>query len=121
DRPLIDWSGNCGNLTAAVGPFAVAEGWVKPAGDGSALVRIWQQNIAKRILAHVPVRDGAVVEEGEFVLDGVTFPAAEIRIEFLDPGGLGGENGEPAAMFPTGRIAERLEAPGVGAVQATLI
>ena len=89
DRALIDWSGNCGNLTAAVGPFAVAEGWAKSPRDGFAKVVIWQANIGKRIVAHVPVRNGEVVEEGDFVLDGVTFPAAEIRIEFLDPGGLG--------------------------------
>jgi len=121
DRPLIDWSGNCGNLTAAVGPFALAEGWAKAPRDGEALVRIWQQNIAKRIHAHVPVRDGAVVEEGDFVLDGVTFPAAEIRIEFLDPGGMGEEGDAQAAMFPTGRLRDRLEVPEVGTVEATLI
>ena len=121
DRPLIDWSGNCGNLTAAVGPFAVTDGWVKPEGDGHALVRIWQQNISKTILSHVPVRRGAVIEEGEFVLDGVTFPAAEIRIEFLDPGGMGQEGGKPMAMFPTGRIRDQLDVAGVGKIDATLI
>jgi probable AcnD-accessory protein PrpF len=121
DRPLIDWSGNCGNLTSAVGPFAVAEGWVKGPRDGIAKVRIWQQNISKRIVSHVPVRNGEVVEEGDFVLDGVTFPSAEIRIEFLDPGGMGDEGDAPAAMFPTGNLRDTLEVPGVGAVQATLI
>ena len=121
DRPLIDWSGNCGNLTAAVGPFAITEGWAHAGDEGSAMVRIWQQNISKRILSHVPVRQGMVVEEGEFVLDGVTFPAAEIRIEFLDPGGFGEEGGETGAMFPTGRLRDRLEVPGLGAVDATLI
>ncbi len=122
DRPLIDWSGNCGNLTAAVGPFAVTEGWARPQADGHALVRIWQQNISKTILSHVPVKSGAVIEEGEFVLDGVTFPAAEIRIEFLDPGGMGEEkDGVPMAMFPTGRIRDTLEVAGVGKVDATLI
>jgi len=121
DRPLIDWSGNCGNLTAAVGPFAVAEGWAQAPANGEALVRIWQQNISKRILAHVPVRDGAVVEEGDFMLDGVTFPAAEIRIEFLDPGGMGEEGDASAAMFPTGRLRDRLEVPELGVVEATLI
>jgi len=121
DRGLIDWSGNCGNLTAAVGPFAVSEGWVKGGGEGIVRVRIWQANIAKRIDAHVPVRGGEVVEEGDFVLDGVTFPAAEIRIEFLDPGGLGDEGDGGGAMFPTGNVADRLAVPGVGAVEATLI
>jgi hypothetical protein len=121
DRPLIDWSGNCGNLTSAVGPFAVSEGWVKAPADGVAVVRIWQQNIGKRIVAHVPVMNGEVVEEGAFVLDGVTFPAAEIVIEFLEPGGMGEEGGESSAMFPTGNLRDRLEVPGVGSVEATLI
>lgn len=121
DRPLIDWSGNCGNLTAAVGPYAIAEGWVKPERDGEALVRIWQRNIGKRILAHVPVHGGEVVEEGGFVLDGVAFPAAEIRIEFLDPGGLGEGEDSGGAMLPTGRVADTLDVPGVGRVEATLI
>jgi probable AcnD-accessory protein PrpF len=119
DRPFIDWSGNCGNLTAAVGPFAVAEGLVEAPRDGIAVVRIWQANIGKRIISHVPVRGGLVVEEGDFELDGVTFPAAEIRIEFLDPGA--SEDGEGGSMFPTGRILETLDVPGVGPVEATLI
>src|SRR5512140_148860 len=92
DRPLIDWSGNCGNLTAAVGPFSISEGLVEAPRDGTASVRIWQANIGKKIIAHVPMKAGEVVEEGDFELDGVTFPAAEIAIEFLDPGG--GEGGE---------------------------
>jgi probable AcnD-accessory protein PrpF len=121
DRPLIDWSGNCGNLTAAVGPFAIAQGWVKAPRDGLALVRIWQANIGKRILAHVPVRDGDVVEDGDFVLDGVAFPAAEIRIEFLDPGGLGEDGADGGAMLPTGHARDVIEAPGAGRVEATLI
>jgi probable AcnD-accessory protein PrpF len=121
DRALIDWSGNCGNLTAAVGPFAVSQGWARPGRDGIAEVRIWQANIAKRIVAHVPVRDGEVVEEGDFALDGVTFPSAEIRIEFLDPGGLGEEGDSGGAMFPTGNVVDRLDVPGVGAIEATLI
>ena len=121
DRALIDWSGNCGNLTAAVGPFAVTEGWTKDRDDGLAKVVIWQSNIGKRIVAHVPVRNGEVVEEGDFVLDGVTFPAAEIRIEFLDPGGLGEGDDAGGAMFPTGNVSDRLEVPGVGPVEATLI
>ncbi|HUP98270.1 MAG TPA: 2-methylaconitate cis-trans isomerase PrpF [Usitatibacter sp.] len=121
DRALIDWSGNCGNLTAAVGPFALSQGWVKAPANGLAPVRIWQQNISKRIVAHVPVRNGEVVEEGDFVLDGVTFPSAEIRIEFLDPGGMGEESAGPSQMFPTGNLVDRLQVPGVGTVEATLI
>jgi probable AcnD-accessory protein PrpF len=119
DRPVIDWSGNCGNLTAAVGPFAIAEGLMDAPRDGVAVVRIWQENLGKRITAHVPVKDGAVVEEGDFELDGVTFPAAEIRLEFHDPGGEEGDAG--GATFPTGRIVDLLEVPGVGNVEATLI
>lgn len=114
DRPVIDWSGNCGNLTAAVGPFAITQGLLAAPDDGIARVRIWQANIGKRILADVPMQAGAVVEEGDFELDGVTFPAAEIRIAFLDPGDAG-------AMFPTGSTVDRLDVPGVGAVEATLI
>lgn len=114
DRPVIDWSGNCGNLTAAVGPFAITQGLVAAPRDGTALVRIWQANINKPIEARVPMRAGAVVEEGDFELDGVTFPAAEIRIAFIDPG-------EAGAMFPTGNETDFLDAPGVGRVEATLI
>ena len=126
DRAMIDWSGNCGNLTSAVGPYAITNGLVDAPSDGIAIVRIWQANVKKRIIAHVPVRNGAVVEEGDFVLDGVTFPAAEIRIEFLDLGGgegssekTGGDEG--GAMFPTGHVIETLEVPGVGPVETTLI
>src|SRR5580704_3167346 len=99
DKPVIDWSGNCGNLTSAVGPFAITQGFVKAPQNGTAPVRIWQANIGKRIVAHVPIRDGQVVEEGDFQLDGVTFPAAEIRLEFVEPGGSGDEGGG-GAMFP---------------------
>ena len=85
DRPVVDWSGNCGNLSAAVGPFAIASGLVQAPADGVATVRIWQANIAKKIIAHVPMQDGEVVELGDFELDGVAFAAAEVRLEFLDP------------------------------------
>jgi probable AcnD-accessory protein PrpF len=121
DRPLIDWSGNCGNLTSAVGPFAVSQGWVEGARDGIVKVRIWQQNIGKRIVSHVPVRDGEVVEEGDFVLDGVSFPSAEVRLEFLEPGGMGEEGEAPAEMFPTGKPRDRMDVPGLGPVEMTLI
>lgn len=121
DRPVIDWSGNCGNLSAAVGPYALARGLLPmPAGEGLATVRIWQVNTGKRLLAHVPVAGGEVVEGGDFELDGVTFPAAEIRLEFLD---LGRDDGPAAAvgLFPTGRPVDRLDVPGLGQVQVTLI
>lgn len=113
DAPLIDWSGNCGNLTTAVGPFAISEGLVSAPCDGIALVRIWQVNIGKRILAHVPVRGGQVVEEGDFELDGVTFPAAEVKLEFIDPGAEG-------AMFPTGSVIDLLKIEN-RTIEATLI
>ena len=113
DAPLIDWSGNCGNLTTAVGPFAISEGLVEAPRDGVALVRIWQANIGKKILAHVPMRGGQVVEEGDFELDGVTFPAAEIRLEFIDPGAEG-------AMFPTGSVIDVLKIENK-TIEATLI
>lgn len=114
DRPLIDWSGNCGNLTAAVGPFAVGAGLVPAPADGMATVRLWQANIGKRIVAHVPMRGGAVQEEGEFELDGVAFAAAEIALEFLEPA-------PSEAMFPGGATLDRLEVPGAGSIEATLI
>ncbi|VCU69090.1 3-methylitaconate isomerase [Pigmentiphaga humi] len=118
-QPLVDWSGNCGNLTAAVGPFAIHRGLVDAPRDGIAVVRIWQANIAKRIIAHVPMKDGAVQELGDFELDGVAFPAAEIRIEFLDPGAGDGETG--GAMLPTGRPTDVLSIPDLGEIEATLI
>jgi len=124
DAPLIDWSGNCGNLSAAVGPFALTEGLVdapRLAGDTVATVRIWQANLGKRILAHVPLRDGIVVEDGDFELDGVTFPAAEVKLEFLDPGASEeGGDGLAGGMFPTGRRVDALTTTD-GTFDATLI
>jgi probable AcnD-accessory protein PrpF len=120
DKPVVDWSGNCGNLTSAVGPFAVAQGLVDAPRDGIAIVRIWQANINARIIAHVPMRDGAVVEEGDFEFDGVTFPAAEIKIEFIDPSGEGDDDAG-SGMFPTGNAIDQLDVPGVGTVELTMI
>lgn len=116
DTGLIDWTGNCGNLSSAVGPFAIASGLIDPTRvppDGTAVVRIWQANIGKTIIAHVPMADGEVVELGDFELDGVTFPAAEIVLEFLDPADEG-EAGSGGAMLPTGRVIDTLEVPGIG-------
>ena len=122
DAPVIDWSGNCGNLSTAVGPFAIGAGLVAAPADGTATVRIWQANIQKRIISHVPMKNGEVEELGCFELDGVAFPAAEVRLEFLDPAADDGE-GESAGgtMFPTGNRIDTLDVPGVGAVEATLI
>lgn len=124
DQALIDWSGNCGNLSAAVGPFAIAQGLV-PAGrvpaNGLCTVRIWQANIGRTIVAHVPVANGQVQETGDFELDGVTFPAAEVQLEFLDPAAEGPDEGGGGAMFPTGRLVDVLEVPGIGSFDATLI
>src|SRR6185436_7231348 len=120
DKPVIDWSGNCGNLSTAVGPFAIEQGLVGAPADGTAVVRIWQANIRKRIVSHVPMKDGAVQELGDFALDGVAFPAAEVRLEFLDPADDEGEGGG-GAMFPTGHRIDRLDVPGLGAIEATMI
>jgi probable AcnD-accessory protein PrpF len=121
DTAFVDWSGNCGNLSAAVGAFAISAGLVEAARiprDGLCTVRVWQANIGKTIVAHVPMRGGEVQESGDFELDGVTFPAAEVQLEFLDPA----EEGEgDAAMFPTGNLVDELEVPGVGSFKATLI
>jgi len=118
DKPFVDWSGNCGNLSAAVGPYAIANGLVDPAKvphNGIAEVRIWQVNIQKTIVAQVPITDGEVQETGDFELDGVTFPAAEIPVAFMDPA-----DGE-GAIFPTGNVVDDLDVPGVGVLKATLI
>ncbi|MBP7917021.1 MAG: 2-methylaconitate cis-trans isomerase PrpF [Arenimonas sp.] len=121
---FIDWCGNCGNLSAAVGPFAVSNGMVEPASvprNGTCAVRIWQANIGKTIIAHVKITDGEVQETGDFELDGVTFPAAEIVLEFIDPADEGeGESGG-GAMFPTGNLIDDLDVPGVGLLKATMI
>ncbi len=122
DKPFVDWSGNCGNLSAAVGSFAIASGLVDAArvpADGIATVRIWQANIGKTIIAHVPMTHGEVQETGDFELDGVTFPAAEVKLEFLDPAAE--EEGGGGAMFPTGNLVDDLDVPGIGVLKATMI
>ncbi len=120
DRPVIEWSGNCGNLSTAVGPFAISSGLVAAPADGTAVVRIWQANIKKRIISHVPMERGEVQELGGFELDGVAFPAAEVRLEFLDPAS-DEEGGEGGAMFPTGNRIDALDVPGLGKIEATFI
>jgi probable AcnD-accessory protein PrpF len=123
DKPFVDWSGNCGNLSAAVGPFAIANGLVDAARvpkDGIAVVRIWQSNIGKTIVAHVPVTDGAVQETGDFDLDGVTFSAAEIQVEFMNPSD-DGEGDAGGSMFPTGNLVDELDVPGLGTIKVTMI
>ncbi len=123
DTAFVDWSGNCGNLSTAVGPFAIANGFIDPARlprDGVFAVRVWQANIGKTIVCHVPIANGDVQETGDFELDGVTFPAAEIVLEFIDPADEGeGEGG--GAMFPTGNLVDDLDVPGVGTLKATMI
>ena len=121
DKPFVDWSGNCGNLTTAAGAFAIHAGLVDPARipeNGVCSVRVWQANIQKSIIAHVPVSNGQVQELGDFELDGVTFPAAEIVLEFMDPSDDGEEGG---SMFPTGNLVDNLEVPGIGTIKATMI
>ena len=121
DKALIDWSGNCGNLSTAAGAFAIHAGLVDPVripDNGTCVVRIWQANIGKTIVAHVPVTNRQVQETGAFELDGVTFPAAEIVLEFLDPSEDGEDGG---ALFPTGNLIDELEVPGIGTLKATLI
>ena len=122
DKAFVDWSGTCGNLSAAVGPFAISNGLVDASRvpkDGVATVRIWQANIARTIIAHVPITHGAVQETGDFELDGVTFPAAEVQLEFMDPAA--DEEGAGGAMFPTGHLVDDLDVPGVGTLKATMI
>lgn len=121
DKAFVDWSGNCGNLSAAVGGFAISKGLVdadRIPENGVCTVRIWQANIHKTIIAHVPIQNREVLETGDFELDGVTFPAAEVQLEFLDPADEGEDGG---AMFPTGNLVDTLEVPGVGTFDVTLI
>lgn len=115
EAPVIDWSGNCGNLSAAVGPFAISEGLVEAPRDGRATVRIWQANLGKRILAHVPMVNGEVQEEGDFRFDGVAFPAAEVVLDFLDPAGTDG------SVLPSGQLVDELDIPGLGRLPVTLL
>ena len=129
-KPMIDWAGNCGNLTAAVGACAINMGLVDAAKiqasteSGICEVRIWQQNIGKTIIAHVPVYLDAqgkihVQETGDFELDGVTFPAAEVKIEFIDP------VNSSSDMFPTNNLVDDFDVSGCGlntdSVKATFI
>lgn len=121
DKAFVDWSGNCGNLSTAAGAFAIHAGLMDPSRvpqNGTCVVRIWQANIKKTIIAHVPVTNGQVQETGDFELDGVTFPAAEIVLEFMDPSDDGDEGG---SMFPTGNLVDDLEVPGIGTLKATMI
>ncbi len=121
DKPFVDWSGNCGNLSTAAGAFAIHAGLVDPAripDNGVAVVRIWQANIQKTIIAHVPVTNGQVQETGDFELDGVTFPAAEIVLEFMDPSD---DSEDGGSMFPTGNLVDDLDVPGIGTLKATMI
>ena len=118
DKPFVDWSGNCGNLTSAVGAFAISNGLVDKSrlpNNGVAIVRVWQANIKKSILVHVSMTNGEVQETGDFELDGVTFAAAEVKLEFIDPADGDG------ALFPTGNVVDDLEVPGVGTLKATMI
>ncbi len=116
---VIDWSGNCGNPSAAVGPFAIYQGWVRAEQAGTTPVRIWQENLGERIVAHVPVHEGRVIENGNLELDGVSFPAAEIRLDFLNPGA--GDGMRPGGLFATGHSIDTLDVSGVEPVPATLI
>ncbi len=124
DKPFVDWSGNCGNLTAAVGPFAIANGLIdkarlsSAAQNGKLTVRIWQVNIGKTIIVHVPIANGEVQELGDFEMDGVTFPAAEVQLEFIDPAAEDPDSG--GALFPTGNLIDELDVTGVGKLKATM-
>ena len=126
DSAFVDWSGNCGNLSAAVGPYAISNGLVDASRvpqNGIAVVRIWQANIGKTIVSHVPITNGQVQETGDFELDGVTFPAAEVQLEFIDPAAEedAGDAKAGGAMFPTGNLVDDLDVPGIGTLKVTMI
>jgi probable AcnD-accessory protein PrpF len=121
DKDFVDWSGNCGNLSTGAGAFAIHAGYIDPARlaqDGVCTIRIWQANISKTIIAHVPIANRQVQETGDFELDGVTFPAAEIVLEFMDPSD---DSEEGGSLFPTGNLVDQLDVPGVGSFPATMI
>lgn len=123
DKAFVDWSGNCGNLSAAVGPIAISKGLVdasRTPQNGILTLRIWQANIGKSIITHVPITNGEVQETGDFELDGVTFPAAEVKLEFIDPAA-DEDDGAGSSMFPTGNLVDDLEVPGIGTLKATMI
>ena len=116
DKDFMDWSGNCGNLSSAVGPFAIKEGLVANVPEsGVCCVKIWQANIKKTILCYVSMIDGMVKEMGDYEIDGVAFPAEEIKLEFVEPVDPSEE------LFPTGNLVDDLEVPGVGTFKATMI
>jgi 2-methylaconitate cis-trans-isomerase PrpF len=114
-KPLIDYGGNCGNISSAVGPFAIEEGLVR-ATDPVTQVRIWQTNTRKRIIAHVPTAGGVPQAEGEHSIDGVPGAGALILLEFLNPGG-----SMTGRLLPTGHPTDALDVPGVGGVTVSLI
>jgi probable AcnD-accessory protein PrpF len=116
DKDFVDMSGNCGNLSSAVGPFAIKEGLVDNVPkDGVCCVRIWQANIKKTILCYVAMENGMVKEMGDYEIDGVAFPAQEIVLEFVEPVDPSEE------LFPTGNLVDDLEVPDVGTFKATMI
>ncbi len=124
DRPFVDWSGNCGNLSAAVGPCAIHMGLIAPERipyNGTVTVRIWQANIGKTIVTHVPITEGQVQETGDFDLDGVSFPAAEVALEFLNPADEGEAGDTGAGIFPTGNLVDQLDVPGIGRFAVTMV
>lgn len=123
DKPFVDWSGNCGNLSSAVGPFAIRNGLINASRipeNGHVTVRIWQANIGKTIVSHVPISNGEVQELGEFELDGVTFPAAEVQLEFMDPAAES-EDDSAGALFPTGKLMDKLKVPNEQELDVTFI
>lgn len=120
DKPIVDWSGTCGNLAAAVGPFAIEAGLVSAPRNGTAVVRVWQVGLRRKIVVHVPMADGVVVTDGAFELDGVAFPAAMLRVDFVDPAG-SADGGGSGKLFPTGNVVDRLHVPGQGTYEVTMI
>jgi 2-methylaconitate cis-trans-isomerase PrpF len=112
----VDYSGNCGNMSSAIGPFAVEEGLVPRPQDGETAVRIHNTNTGKVIVAKFPVVDGALAADGELEIDGVAGKAAAIRLEFLDPGGA-----KTGKLLPTGQAVDQLEVAGLGTIAASCV
>ncbi len=105
-EPRIDWTVNCGNISSAVGPYAIDEGLV-PVQEGYTTVRIYQVNTAKRLIARVPVCEGKAAVDGDFRIDGVPGTAAKIELDFGDVGGAA-----TGRVLPTGSPQDQIEFEG---------
>jgi 2-methylaconitate isomerase len=114
-RPAVDYRGNCGNISSAIGPFAIDEALVA-AREPLTVVRVHNTNTGKMIHAHVPVEAGEAAVRGGFALDGVPGTGARIALDFVDPGGA-----VTGRLLPTGHVQDALDVAGLGTITASLV